>query len=62
MSLVMGLAAVNLLPAETPKDEVFATLLLSYLPTGIKGVCIAALMAAIMSTADSYMLTGATNL
>ena len=62
MSLVMGLAAVNLLPAETPKDEVFATLLLTYLPTGIKGVCIAALMAAIMSTADSYMLTGATNL
>ena len=62
MSLVMGLAAVNLLPADTGKDQVFATLLLTYLPVGIKGVCIAALMAAIMSTADSYMLTGATNI
>lgn len=62
MSLVMGLAAVNLLPADTGKDQVFATLLLTYLPVGVKGVCIAALMAAIMSTADSYMLTGATNI
>lgn len=62
MSLVMGLAAVNLLPADTGKDQVFATLLLTYLPVGIKGICIAALMAAIMSTADSYLLTGATNI
>ena len=62
MSLVMGLAAVVLLPADLPKDMVFATLLMQYLPTGIKGLCIAALMAAIMSTADSYMLSGATNI
>ena len=62
MSLVMGLAAVVLLPADLRKDMVFATLLMKYLPTGIKGLCIAALMAAIMSTADSYMLSGATNL
>ena len=59
MSLVMGLA---LLPADLPKDMVFATLLMQYLPTGIKGLCVAALMAAIMSTADSYMLSGATNI
>ena len=62
MSLVMGLAAVVLLPADLPKDMVFATLLMKYLPTGIKGLCVAALMAAIMSTADSYMLSGATNI
>lgn len=62
MSIVMGLAAVKLLPAETSKDMVFATVLMTYLPAGIKGVCIAALMAAIMSTADSYMLSGATNI
>ena len=62
MSLVMGLAAVVLLPADLPKDMVFATLLMQYLPTGIKGLCVAALMAAIMSTADSYMLSGATNI
>ena len=62
MSLVMGLAAFGVLPAGTRKDMVFATLLMNYLPVGIKGICIAALMAAIMSTADSYMLSGATNI
>lgn len=62
MSLVMGLAAVTLLPAGTRKDMVFSTLLMTYLPVGLKGVCVAALMAAIMSTADSYMLSGATNI
>ena len=62
MSLIMGMAAVTLLPAGTSKDMVFATLLMTYLPAGIKGLCIAALMAAIMSTSDSYMLTGATNI
>ena len=61
MSMIMGLSAVVLLPANTAKDMVFATLLTT-LPTGIRGVCVAALMAAIMSTADSYMLTGATNI
>ena len=62
MSMIMGLSAVVLLPANTAKDKVFATLLTTFLPTGIRGVCVAALMAAIMSTADSYMLTGATNI
>ncbi|NLY20095.1 MAG: sodium:solute symporter family protein [Tissierellia bacterium] len=61
LTIVLGMAAVNLLPADTHKDVVFSTLLLNYLPSGIKGICIAALIAAIMSTADSYMLTGATN-
>ena len=61
MAMIMGLSAVVLLPAETPKDMVFATLLTTYLPVGIRGLAIVALMAAIMSTADSYMLTGATN-
>lgn len=62
MSLVMGLAAFVLLPAGMNKDLVFSTLLVTYLPIGLRGVCIAALMAAIMSTADSYMLAGATNI
>ncbi len=60
--MIIGLAAVGVLPVGTKKDAVFATLLLRHLPVGIKGICIAALMAAIMSTADSYMLTGATNI
>lgn len=59
--VVIGLAAVGLIAPNTPKDMVFSTLLMEYLPAGIKGLCVAALMAAIMSTADSYMLTGATN-
>ena len=61
MAMIMGLSAMVLLPAETSKDMVFATLLTTYLPVGIRGICVGALMAAIMSTADSYMLTGATN-
>ena len=62
MAMIMGLSAVVLLPADTAKDMVFATLLTTLLPVDIRGVCVAALMAAIMSTADSYMLTGATNI
>jgi SSS family solute:Na+ symporter len=59
--IIVGMAAYTLLPHSTKKDMVFATLLIQYLPVGLKGICVAALMAAIMSTADSYMLTGATN-
>lgn len=59
--MVMGLAAVSILPAGTPKDMVFPSLLAITIPTGLKGLCIGALIAAILSTADSYILTTSTN-
>lgn len=61
INMTMGLCGRVLLPLDTPQDTVFATLLLTYLPVGIKGLVLVALMAAIMSTSDSYMLTAAGN-
>lgn len=60
-AMVMGLAALVVLPAGTPKDMVFPSLLAITIPTGLKGLCIGALIAAILSTADSYILTTSTN-
>lgn len=60
--LLLGTCAFILLPAETAQDAVFATLLLNYLPTGIKGLVFAALIAAIMSTCDSYLLCASSNI
>ncbi|MGN9098131.1 sodium:solute symporter family protein [Flintibacter porci] len=60
-AMVMGLAAIVVLPAGTPKDMVFPSLLAITIPTGLKGLCIGALIAAILSTADSYILTTSTN-
>lgn len=60
-AVVMGLAAIVVLPAGTHKDMVFPSLLAITIPTGLKGLCIGALIAAILSTADSYILTTSTN-
>lgn len=60
-NMTLGLSGRVLLPADTAQDKVFATLLLTYLPVGLKGLVLVALMAAIMSTSDSYMLTAAGN-
>ena len=50
-AMVMGLAAIVVLPAGTHKDMVFPSLLAITIPTGLKGLCIGALIAAILSTA-----------
>ena len=60
-NMTLGLCGRVLLPSDLGQDKVFATLLLTYLPTGLKGLVLVALMAAIMSTSDSYMLTAAGN-
>ena len=60
MILLLGTCAYVLLPNITP-DSVFSTLLLQYLPTGLRGIVFAALLAAILSTSDSYLLVAATN-
>lgn len=58
--LLMGTCAYVLLP-NIKADATFSTLLLHYLPAGIRGIVFAALLAAIMSTCDSYLLVSATN-
>lgn len=60
MVLLLGYTARVAIPGVEP-DKVFATMLLISLPIGLKGIVFAALVAAIMSTADSYTLVGATN-
>ncbi len=60
MILLMGTCAYVLLPDIKP-DSVFSSLLLTYLPTGLRGIVFAALLAAILSTSDSYLLVAATN-
>lgn len=42
-------------------DEVFPTLLMKVMPVGVRGLVFGSLAAAVMSTADSYTLVGATN-
>ena len=60
MILLLGTCSYVLLPDVAP-DSVFSTLLLNYLPTGLRGIVFAALLAAILSTSDSYLLVAATN-
>ena len=56
----IGYISAATLP-DVPRDKVFINFLLQSLPMGIKGLVFSALIAAIMSTADSYILAAATN-
>ncbi|HHV79551.1 MAG TPA: sodium:solute symporter family protein [Firmicutes bacterium] len=60
MIFVCGFASRVLLTG-VKGDAIFPTLVLQTLPIGLRGLVFAALAAAIMSTADSYTLVGATN-
>lgn len=60
MIILLGYTSRVLIPG-VAADKVFSVMLLQTLPIGIKGLVFAALVAAIMSTADSYTLVGATN-
>ena len=59
--LLLGTCAYILLPS-VKSDAVFSTLLLNYLPVGLRGIIFASLLAAIMSTCDSYLLCAASNM
>lgn len=58
--LLLGTCAYILLP-DIKSDAAFSTLLLEYLPVGLRGIVFASLLAAIMSTCDSYLLCAASN-
>ena len=59
--ICLGFSAYVLLGNTYTPDQVFPAMLMKVLPLGIKGIVFASLVAAIMSTADSYMLVAATN-
>ncbi len=60
VTIVIGMVAMALVP-EAKGDTALPALIVKILPPGIIGILCAALVAAIMSTADSYLLVGATN-
>lgn len=55
-----GAMAVSLLPDIQRPDEVFPTLVRSFLPNGVRGLVLAGLVAAIMSTIDSTLNSAST--
>ena len=61
LTFLIGFAAMKLVPDGLAQDLVMPTIILNILPVGLKGIVVAALISAIMSTADSNMLVGATN-
>ena len=62
--VAMGMYAAQLIPdlASTPagSDAAIPALVVEYMPPVIKGLCLAALLAVIMSTADTVLLIGGT--
>lgn len=62
--VALGIYAVQLVPdlASTPAgtDAAIPALAMQYMPPFIKGLCLAALLAVIMSTADTVLLIGGT--
>lgn len=62
--VALGMYAAQLLPdlASTPAgpDAAVPSLVIQYMPPFIKGLCLAALLAVIMSTADTVLLIGGT--
>jgi len=61
LTFLIGFAATKLVPEGIAQDMVMPLIIMKILPIGVKGIIIAALISAIMSSADSYLLVGATN-
>ncbi|ALO35069.1 osmoregulated proline transporter [Colwellia sp. MT41] len=59
--VTLGVIAFNILPDLAHRDSVIPTLVLNHMPPLVKGICLAAIMGIIISTADSALLvTGTT--
>ena len=57
---LIGMAAHVLLPADTPADKVYASIVQLALPPGLSGLVIAAALAAIMSVSSGTLIASAT--
>jgi len=64
LAVFLGVMAIALLPgleaAEGGADSAIPALVTQYLPMGIRGLCLAAMMAVMMSTADTALLIAGT--
>jgi SSS family solute:Na+ symporter len=58
--VLIGMGAKALFPGISPSDQVFPTLIQQLLPVGVSGLVVAALLAALMSSADTVILTTST--
>ena len=59
--ITLGVIAFNILPDLAHRDSVIPTLVMNHMPPLVKGICLAAIMGIIISTADSALLvTGTT--
>jgi len=58
--VLIGMGAKALFPGIAPSDKVFPTLIQQLLPVGVSGLVVAALLAALMSSADTVILTTST--
>jgi len=58
--VILGVAAFNLYPGLDSGDEALPLLILTHLPPVAKGLCLSAVMAIMMSTADSALLIAGT--
>jgi len=58
-ALLIGLLATGIVPADTVKDSVFFAVAQAVLPAGILGLVFAGLLATLMSTIDSIIISGA---
>jgi SSS family transporter len=58
----LGVVTFNLIPDLSSGDIAIPTLVISHLPIVVKGFCLAALMAIMMSTADTVLLLAGTTL
>lgn len=60
IAITLGVVAYNLIPDLQVPDSAIPTLVLDYMPPLVKGLCLAAIMAIMMSTADSVLLVAGT--
>ena len=58
--VLIGMGAKALFPGISPSDQVFPTIIQQLLPAGVSGLVVAALLAALMSSADTVILTTST--
>lgn len=60
MLMFVGMAAAVLMPGIENSDSVFVSMVLEYLPVGLKGLAVGGIFAAVMSTADSQIMAVST--
>lgn len=58
----MGLASAALFPAVASSNDILTTFVLDLFPTGLKGLMLVGILAAVMSSADICILTASANL